>query len=103
MRVDYLGPVIGYAYDTLTHVGLQQKADEMQSFRLSPNPSKGDEVKIIYLLPQNQSCTFEVYYLRGKIVFKEVLPPWSSLQYSNLSFLQDGLYECVIRSGNSIE
>ena len=97
----YLGPVIGSQCDTLAHVGIQQHEDEIQNFRLSPNPSNSF-IKIIYLLPQNQSGVFEVYDLTGKIVFKQILSAWSSLQNYNLSFLEDGLYQCVVRSGNNI-
>ncbi len=98
----YLGPVIGSVCDTLVHVGLQQHENEVQNFKLSPNPSKDGVIKIIYLLPQNKQGIFEVYDLNGKIVYTNTLSPWSSLQYFNLSFLESGLYQCVIRSGSSI-
>ncbi len=97
----YLGPLIGSPCDTLPHVGLQTHEEQVQNFKLSPNPSNGN-IKIIYLLPQNQSGIFEVYDLNGKLVFTQQLSPWSSLQYYNLSFLQSGLYQCVIRSASSI-
>ncbi len=98
----YLGPVIGSVCDTLVHVGLQQHENEVQNFKLSPNPSKDGLIKIIYLLPQNKQGIFEVYDLNGKIVYTNTLSPWSSLQYFYLSFLESGLYQCVIRSGKSI-
>ena len=93
----YLGPVIGSVCDTLAHVGLLEHGDEVQNFKLSPNPSNGN-IKIVYLLPQNQKGIFEVYDMNGKIVFKQSLPQWSSIQNFNLIFLEDGLYHCVINS-----
>ncbi len=97
----YLGPLIGSPCDTLAHVGLQTHEEQVQNFTLSPNPSTGN-IKIIYLLPQNKEGAFEVYDLNGKLVFTKQLSPWSSLQYYNLSFLNSGLYQCVIRSAGSI-
>ncbi len=71
------------------------------NFRLSvsPNPSSGF-VKLMYLLPQNKKCLFEVFDVTGKKVFSYNLPQWSTLQNINLNFLSNGVYNCVITSAN---
>jgi hypothetical protein len=97
----YLGPVIGSVCDSLAHVGLQEHLEEVQNFQISPNPISNAEIKITYLLPQNKSGVFEVYDTNGKIIYSQILPEWSSLQFIHLPFLNNGLYYTSITSGNS--
>ncbi len=97
----YLGPVIGSVCDSLAHVGLQEHLEEVQNFQISPNPISNSEIKITYLLPQNKSGVFEVYDTNGKIIFSQLLPEWSSLQFIHLPFLSNGLYYTSITSGTS--
>jgi DNA-binding beta-propeller fold protein YncE len=76
--------------------------DEVQGhdfkFSVSPNPASGS-LKIIYMLPQNQSGKLEVFDLNGRRVYEMRLPPWSTLQQMDVSFLSGGVYSCVVSSG----
>jgi hypothetical protein len=79
--------------------GMNELSNHDFKFSLSPNPTNSN-VKIVYLLPQNQKGLFEVFDITGKKVFSYSLPPWSTLQQFNLSFLSSGIYNCMITSGN---
>jgi len=83
-----------YCADPLNTIELD---DEYQSFLIYPNPAKGS-IEIIYQLPQNKSGMFELYDVSGKKVFTYTLPPWSTKQDFDLSFLSNGMYHAVITS-----
>ncbi|HMR47569.1 MAG TPA: T9SS type A sorting domain-containing protein, partial [Bacteroidia bacterium] len=68
-------------------------------FSVTPNPSNGS-FKIIYLLPQNKSGTLQIFDINGKQVYKQNLPPWSTMQYISLPKLANGVYNCTITSNN---
>jgi hypothetical protein len=68
-------------------------------FSISPNPTNGS-FKIIYLLPQNKSGTLQIFDINGKQVYKQNLPPWSTMQYISLPKLANGVYNCTITSNN---
>mgnify|MGYP001194478195 FL=1 len=68
-------------------------------FSISPNPSNGS-FKIIYLLPQNKSGTLQIFDITSKQVYKQNLPPWSTMQYISLPKLANGVYNCTITSNN---
>ncbi|MCC7513364.1 MAG: T9SS type A sorting domain-containing protein [Bacteroidia bacterium] len=68
-------------------------------FSVSPNPNNGT-FKIMYLLPQNSKGTFEVFDITGKIICKQNLPQWSTLQYISLPKIAHGIYNCTITSNN---
>lgn len=55
--------------------------------------------EIIYLLPQNKEGKLEIFDINGRKVYS-LLPQWSTLQMINLPGLSEGLYQCVITSGN---
>jgi len=93
----YLGRLVGSPCDTLTNIN--DLAEHDFKFSISPNPSNGT-FKIMYLLPQNNKGTFEVFDITGKKVFSYSLPPWSTLQNFDLSFLGNGVYHCSITSNN---
>jgi hypothetical protein len=97
----HLGPVIGSICDSLS-VGQEEYYSQIQNFQISPNPLKDGPLNIIYLLPQNQPGTFELYDLNGKIIYQQKLPPWSSMQSISFPNLRAGLYSCVIRAGGSV-
>lgn len=67
-------------------------------FSVSPNPANG-QIKIIYLLPQNKDGRLEVFDVNGRKVYSQSLPPWSTLQTLDVSFLSNGVYQCVVSSG----
>jgi DNA-binding beta-propeller fold protein YncE len=93
-----LGPVVGSICDTLS-VGLAEPAHDFR-FSISPNPVSDGVVKLTYILPQNKAGVLEVFDLTGQRVCSQQLPPWSTLQFVQLPELSNGLYTCVIRSGN---
>jgi hypothetical protein len=96
----YLGPMTGSTCDSLPHVGIGEIINHDFHFSISPNPVTDRYTKIIYLLPQNKPGWFEMNDMHGREVFKELLPPWSSLQYISLPQLPDGIYCAAVISGS---
>ena len=92
-----LGPVTGSVCDSLG-VGIAEHTHDFH-FGLSPNPVSSGIAKMIYLLPQNQSGELTIFNITGQVVYRQHLPPWSTLQNLEVSHLVDGVYSCVIRSG----
>ncbi|MGI8892605.1 MAG: T9SS type A sorting domain-containing protein, partial [Bacteroidia bacterium] len=71
-------------------------------FNIYPNPSSGS-FKTTYMLPQNKEGRLEINDVTGKILYQMPLPQWSTLQQINLpSHISNGIYNCVIRSYNSL-
>ena len=68
-------------------------------FSISPNPTNGN-FKIMYLLPQNSKGILEIFDINGKEVYKQNLPPWSTMQYIYIPKLANGVYNCTITSNN---
>jgi hypothetical protein len=95
----YLGRLSGSPCDTLTWVGTDEFQPHDFKMRVSPNPSNGN-FKLVYLLPQNEPGQLKIYDLTGRVVYKQYLPPWSSLQYISLPNLSSGIYSCIIESKN---
>jgi type IX secretion system substrate protein/WD40 repeat protein len=83
------------------YVGIEEQLKRDFRFRIFPNPISDNILNIGYLLPQNNSGLFQIYDVVGKTVFKYALPPWSNEQNFELPKLSDGIYQCVITSGNS--
>jgi hypothetical protein len=96
----YLGPVTGSLCDSL-NLGVSENSSHDFRFSLSPNPTNGN-FQIMYLLPQNRSGVFEVYDVHGRKVYKQNLPPWSTLQWITLPEVSEGIYSGVIKSGVEI-
>ena len=92
-----LGPVIGSICDSLG-VGISEIQHDFH-FGITPNPVSNETVKMIYLLPQNQGGELTIFNITGQVVYRQHLPPWSTLQYMDVSHLGGGVYSCVIRSG----
>jgi len=93
----YLGRLVGSPCDTLTSISDITPHDF--KFSISPNPNNGN-FKIIYLLPQNKSGTLQIFDITGKEVYKQNLPPWSTMQYISLPKIANGIYNCTITSNN---
>jgi len=93
-----LGPVVGSVCDSLS-VGIIEQQHDFK-FNISPNPSSSGYIKLVYLLPQNKNGVFEVYNMTGQRVFEMNLPAWSTLQFVKIPELSNGVYTCVIKSGN---
>ena len=92
-----LGPVSGSMCDSLG-VGISEIQHDFH-FGITPNPVSNETVKMIYLLPQNQGGELTIFNITGQVVYRQHLPPWSTLQYMDVSHLGGGVYSCVIRSG----
>ena len=88
---------------TPCYTGINEIRQHDFKFSISPNPSNGN-FKIIYLLPQSatggQAGTLLIFDITGKQIYKQNLPPWSTLQYISLPKIANGVYQCVISSGN---
>jgi hypothetical protein len=91
----YLGRLVGSPCDTLTSIS--DIAPHDFKFSISPNPNNGN-FKIMYLLPQNSKGILEVFDINGKAIYKQNLPPWSTMQYISLPKLANGVYNCTITS-----
>ncbi len=94
----YLGRLQGSPCDTLQWTGIKEQHYDFH-FSVSPNPNNGN-FKIMYLLPQNKKGIFEMYDVEGRKVFSYNLPQWSTLQTFNLKNLSEGIYYCMLQSGN---
>jgi type IX secretion system substrate protein len=82
------------------YVGINEPSKHNFNFNLFPNPTNGN-FNISYLLPQNKNGKLEIFDVTGKCIYKMNLPQWSTLQQINLPTLSEGLYQCVITSGNN--
>lgn len=96
----YLGCDSTSGCPCLTPNGIDELINHDFKFSISPNPNDG-HFRIIYLLPQNKSGTLEIFDINGKRVYAQPLPQWSTLQQISLPDLANGLYSCVITSGNN--
>ena len=93
----YLGCDTTLGCPCLSATGIQEFTKHDFKFSVAPNPTNGS-IKIIYLLPQNATGIFEITDMQGRVLFTYKLPPWSTLQNFNLSFLSGGVYSCCIKS-----
>ncbi len=92
----YLGPVLGSVCDTLG-LGWEDLPHNFH-FSVSPNPNNGN-LKIAYLLPQNESVKLEIFNINGQRVYEMKLPQWSTMQEVLLPVnISSGIYNCVISS-----
>ncbi len=94
----YLGPVIGSLCDSLG-LGMNEELHDFR-FTATPNPNNGS-FKISYLMPQNKKGKLEIFDINGRRVYEMNLPQWSTMQMVSLhANISDGVYNCVITSGN---
>ena len=94
----YLGAADGTICDSLGLNSLHDTGYLEQSFTLKPNPNSG-VFEVLYLLPQGEEGTLEVYDISGKRIYSQYLPPWSTMQGVSLpEAVPAGLYNAVIRS-----
>ncbi len=84
---------------TPCYTGINEIKQHDFKFSISPNPNNGN-FKIMYLLPQNSKGILEIFDINGKEVYKQNLPPWSTMQYISLPKLANGVYNCTIISNN---
>ncbi len=97
----YLGPVIGSACDTLSHVGIYELSS-IKNLSVKPNPVHDGNFRVSYLMPQNQNGILTIRNLMGEKIYQMNLPTWSTMQDLNLPQLHDGVYFISVTSGNAI-
>jgi hypothetical protein len=93
-----LGPLIGSGCDTLTSIN-EEYINPTLTLQAHPNPVGGAPVTISYKLAPNQPGKLQIIDLAGKVVFTQVLPPWSSTQKVSLEGLSSGVYVMQLLSG----
>ena len=93
----YLGCDTTLGCPCLVSTGLNEYSQHNFSIKLSPNPgSSGFE--ILYLLPQNKNGILKVYDLQGRLMDKQILPQWSTMQHIPASNWAPGIYQVRIES-----
>ncbi len=93
----YLGCDTTLGCPCLVTTSLNENGKHDFSIKLSPNPgSSGFE--ILYLLPQNKNGILSVYDLQGRLMHKQLLPQWSTMQHIPTSNWAGGVYQVRIES-----
>ena len=95
-----LGRLVGSACDTLTNLTYTPQPPK-GGVRVMPNPNNGNFI-VSYELPQNTSGKLEIFDINGRAVYSQNLPQWSTLQFISLPKLSNGVYQCIITSGNYV-
>ncbi|MEP7171157.1 MAG: T9SS type A sorting domain-containing protein, partial [Bacteroidota bacterium] len=95
----YLGCDTTSGCPCLAPNGIEEPNKHNFIFKLFPNPNNG-VFNISYLLPQNKTGKSEIFDITGKRVYSQTLPQWSTEQQIQLPNISEGLYNCVITSGN---
>ena len=96
-----LGPVVGSICDSLTS-GINELANQIINLSVFPNPVAGNHFTITYKLEQNKKGLLEVIDVEGRIIYKQALPQWSTIQNITIPGLHSGLYLLRLTSGISI-
>jgi hypothetical protein len=96
----YLSSVSGSICDSLG-LGVSEILNNFH-FNLYPNPVTEVHFNISYL-PQNKEAKLEIFDVTGKCIYQMQLPMWSTLQEIELPSIANGLYQCVLTSGNERE
>ena len=94
---DY-GAFIKYDFVLDVIVGIEEQANELQ-FNISPNPNTGS-FNISYMLPQNKKGLLQIFDITGREVYSFKLPEFSTAQSINLDQVTNGMYHCIITSGD---
>ena len=66
-----------------------------------PNPNAGNFI-VSYELPQNTKGKLEIFDINGRAVYSQNLPQWSTLQNISIPKISNGVYQCIITSGNYV-
>jgi hypothetical protein len=93
----YLGCDTTSGCACLTSTGVGEIGKHDFKAKISPNPGLYG-FRILYLLPQNKSGILTVYDMQGREMYKENLPPWSTLQTISASSWPPGIYQIQIES-----
>lgn len=94
----YLGCDTTLGCPCLVNTGLNEFGGHDFKAKLSPNPGRFG-FDILYLLPQNKSGGLSVYDLQGRLMHRENLPPWSTMQSISAINWAPGVYQVIIESG----
>ena len=93
----YLGCDTILGCPCLVSTGVNEYGKHDFSIKLTPNPgSTGFE--ILYLLPQNKNGILSVYDLQGRLMHKQSLPQWSTMQQIPASNWAGGVYQVRVES-----
>lgn len=83
---------------------LDHKIEKLPNLQISPNPAS-NTISISYFLPQETDFTIEIYDVFGKKL-KQVKQGYKKKGeyqlYINLSFLQNGVYLCVLKTSQYV-
>ena len=93
----YLGCDTTLGCPCLVNTGLSEHGKHDFSIKLSPNPGSAG-FEILYLLPQNKNGILSVYDLQGRLMHKQILPHWSTMQHIPASNWAGGVYQVRIES-----
>jgi hypothetical protein len=93
----YLGCDTTLGCNCLMSTGVNEYDQHDFSIKLSPNPGSAG-FEILYLLPQNKTGVLSVYDLQGRLMHRQHLPQWSTLQHIPTSTWSAGIYQVSIES-----
>ncbi len=93
----YLGCDTTLGCPCLVSTGVNEYGKHDFSIKLSPNPGSAG-FEILYLLPQNKNGNLSVYDLQGRLMHKQILPQWSTMQHIPASDWAPGIYQVRIES-----
>ncbi len=93
----YLGCDTTLGCPCLVSTGVNEYGKHDFSIKLSPNPGSAG-FEILYLLPQNKNGILSVYDLQGRLMDKQILPQWSTMQHIPASNWAPGIYQVRIES-----
>ena len=97
----FLGAEAGSICDSLT-VGLNELSNTTINLKVYPNPVIDNRFTITYLLEKNKKGLLEVFDVEGRVVYKQLLPQWSTMQNVTVSVLHSGIYLLRLTSGENI-
>ena len=97
----YLGCDTTLGCPCLINTGLNQFGGHDFKVKLSPNPGRFG-FDILYLLPQNKSGELSVYDLQGRLMHREHLPPWSTMQSISATNWAPGVYQVRMESDGNV-
>lgn len=93
----YLGCDTTLGCPCLVSTSVNEHGQHDFSIKLSPNPGSAG-FEILYLLPQNKNGILRVYDLQGRLMHKQILPQWSTMQHIPASDWAGGVYQVRIES-----
>jgi hypothetical protein len=93
----YLGCDTTLGCPCLVSTSVSEHGQHDFSIKLSPNPGSAG-FEILYLLPQNKNGILSVFDLQGRLIHKQILAPWSTMQHIPAVDWAGGVYQVRIES-----